>query len=130
MLFPLGVNTTDELQRLRLPTAAAKMERLETARRKDTVPSLPLSSYAGTYECDLYGKLQLLEHDNSLRLQFGPNMTGSLLHWEQDTFRAKLSFPPGEEWLIRFQVSTGTADRLHIERLFWHEPMPEFRRAE
>jgi hypothetical protein len=60
--------------------AAANMERLEAARKKDTQPSLPLSDYAGAYECDLYRKLELLEHDGLLRLQFGPNMTGSLLH--------------------------------------------------
>jgi CubicO group peptidase (beta-lactamase class C family) len=110
--------------------AAAKIERLEAARRRDTMPSLPLSKYAGTYECDLYGKLKFLERDDSLRLRFGPNMTATLVHWEHDAFRAKLSFPPGEEWLIRFQVSAGGADRLRVERLYWDEPMPEFRRTE
>jgi hypothetical protein len=71
-----------------------------------------------------------LEQDSSLRLQFGPNIAGQLVHWEHDTFRAKLSFPPREEWLMRFQISANKADRLRVERLFWHEPMPEFRRIE
>jgi CubicO group peptidase (beta-lactamase class C family) len=109
---------------------AAKNERLEAARKKDTSPSLPLSGYAGTYECDLYGKLVFVERDGALQLQFGPNIAGTLRHWEDNTFRSKLSFPPGEEWLIRFQVSSVNAARLQIERLSWHEPMPEFRRVE
>jgi hypothetical protein len=110
--------------------AAAKIDRLEAARRSDTRPSLPLRRYAGTYECSLYGRLLLLERDGSLGLKFGPNIDGTLVHWEHDTFRAKLSFPPGEEWLIRFELVGDSADRLHVERLFWHEPMPDFRRIQ
>jgi CubicO group peptidase (beta-lactamase class C family) len=109
--------------------AAAKIERLEATRQKDSKPSLPLSGYTGVYECDLYGALEVLEADSSLRLQFGPNIAGSLVHWEQDSFRAKLTFPPGEEWLIRFHVSADSAESLHVTRLFWHEPMPEFHRT-
>ncbi len=105
--------------------ADANNARLETARAKDTKPSLPLSQYTGTYACDLYGKLEIKECDGSLRLQFGPNIAGTLAHWEHDTFRAKLSFPPGEEWFLRFHEG----DLLHIERLSWPEPMPEFRRT-
>jgi hypothetical protein len=78
----------------------------------------------------LYGKLLIVERDSSLALQFGPNIDGSLIHWEHDTFRAKLSFPMGEQWLIRFQIADGSTDRLHVERLSWPEPMPEFVRRE
>jgi hypothetical protein len=76
----------------------------------------------------LYGKLKLLEQDGSLRLQFGPNIAGVMNHWENDAFRSKLSFPQGEEWLVRFQVSSGSTQSLRVERLSWNEPMPEFRR--
>jgi CubicO group peptidase (beta-lactamase class C family) len=109
--------------------AAARNASLEIARANDTKPSLPLSQYTGTFECNLYGKLEITERENSLRAQFGPNIVGTLAHWEHDTFRAKLSFPPGEEWFLRFQVSTGRADRLEVERIGWHEPMPAFRRV-
>jgi len=110
--------------------AAARNMRLETARTKDTQPSLPLSKFAGSYHCDLYGKLELIERDGSLRLQFGPNIDGTLVHWEHDTFRVKLSFPPGEEWFVRFVVSNGQGDGLKVERISWPEPMPDFRRSE
>jgi CubicO group peptidase (beta-lactamase class C family) len=110
--------------------SAAKIARLNAARQLGTNPSLPLRQYVGTFECDLYGKLKILERDGSLQLQFGPNMEGELNHWERDTFSVNLSFPMGEKWLIRFQVADGRVDRLQIERTFWHEPMPEFVRAE
>jgi CubicO group peptidase (beta-lactamase class C family) len=109
--------------------AAAKLTRLEASRKKDTRPSLSLGSYAGTYECDLYGKLVVVESEGALRVKFGASMAGTLEHWEQDTFRAKLSFPAGEEWLVRFQVSGENVAGLRVERLFWHEPMPEFHRV-
>lgn len=110
--------------------AAARNERLETARAKDTKPALALSEYAGVYESDLYGRLNLVEKDGTLRLQFGPNIAGVLLHWERDTFRTTLSFPPGEEWLIHFHTAGASTSHLSVERLSWHEPMPDFRRVQ
>jgi CubicO group peptidase (beta-lactamase class C family) len=109
--------------------AEAKNARLEAARARDTRPSLPLRAYAGAYECDLYGKLDVREEGGSLRLQFGPNMGATLRHWEHDSFRGELNFPPSEEWFVRFQLSEGRVDRLEIERVSWHEPMPAFRRV-
>ncbi len=102
---------------------------LEAKRAKDTKPSLPLGEYAGSYECDLYGKLEIREVEGSLRLQFGPNIAATLRHWEHDTFRGKLSFPPDDEWFVRFVVADGKPVRLEVERIFWHEPMPVFRRV-
>src|SRR5262249_25416843 len=84
-----------------------KNARLEAKRAKDTVPSLPLKEYVGTYECDLYGKLEIREEGGSLRLQFGRNITAKLQHWEHDTFRGKLNFPPDDEWFLRFAMKDG-----------------------
>jgi CubicO group peptidase (beta-lactamase class C family) len=103
--------------------------RLEAKRAKDTKPSLPLTEYVGSYECDLYGKLEIREEEGSLGLQFGPNIIATLRHWEHDTFRGKLNFPPDDEWFLRFVVAHGKPGRLEIERIFWHEPMPAFRRV-
>jgi hypothetical protein len=108
----------------------AKNARLEAGRAKNTSPSLPLKEYVGTYECDLYGRLEIREERGSLLLQFGPNIVAALRHWERDTFRGKLSFPPDDEWLVRFTTLTdGKPGGLEVERIFWHEPMPPFRRV-
>ncbi len=109
--------------------AKAKNARLEAKRAKGTAPSLPLKEYAGAYECELYGKLEVREEAGSLRLRLGPNVAATLRHWEHDTFRGKLSFPPDDEWLVRFVLADGRPARVEIQRIFWHEPMPPFRRA-
>jgi hypothetical protein len=119
-----------EAQETPAKATVARNARLEVARKKDTKPSLPLSRYAGTYECDLYGKLEVQERDGSLRVQFGPNIEGTPIHWEEDTFRAKLSLPPNEEWFIHFRVTAESVPSLRVERISWPEPMPEFRRTE
>ena len=76
------------------------------------------------------GKLAIVESGGALRLQFGQNITAPLRHWEHDTFRAKLSFPPDDEWLIRFILADGRPAQMEVKRIFWHEPMPVFRRTE
>jgi Domain of unknown function (DUF3471)/Beta-lactamase len=107
-----------------------KNARLDAQRTKDTALSLPLKEYVGTYECDLYGKLAIREEGGSLLLQFGVNIVVKLHHWEHDTFRGKPNFPPDEEWFVRFVLADGKPDRLEIERIFWAEPMPAFRRLQ
>lgn len=109
--------------------AAAKNALLEAQRAKDTRPNLSLDAYTGTYTCDLYGNLEIRRENEFLRLQFGPNMHAALRHWDHDRFRAKLSFPAGDEWFIKFVVADDKADRLEIERIWWHEPMPAFVRV-
>jgi hypothetical protein len=104
-----------------------KNAQLDGKRVNGTVSSLPWKEYAGTYESELYGKLEIREEEGSLRLQFGPNIPATLRHWEHDTFRGRLSFPPDDEWLVRLVLTDGKAARVEIERLFWHEPMPAFR---
>jgi hypothetical protein len=108
----------------------AKNAELEASRAKDTSPSLPLEEYAGTYECDLYGKLEIRKAEGALRLQFGPNIHATLGHWEHNSFRAKLNFPSDDEWLMTFHVVDGEPERVTIKRIFWHESMPEFVRVE
>jgi len=107
----------------------AKNSLLEAKRVKEAAPSLPLEEYAGVYACDLYGELELTAEGGTLQLRFGPNIAARLHHWERDTFRGKLSFPHDDEWLVRFVLVEGEPQRLDVERLFWHEPMPSFRRV-
>ena len=109
-------------------TKSERLRELDAQRSKDTQPKLPLPRYAGIYHAPLYGDLEIRHTDGALRLQFGPNIHAVLSHWEHDTFRATLNFPPPGEWLVRFVVEAGAPKRIHVERLFWHEPMPPFER--
>ncbi len=54
-------------------------------------PSLPLSSYEGTYRDPWYGDVRVFSERGKLRLQFGktPDLIGTLEPWQGDTFIAK-----------------------------------------
>lgn len=109
--------------------AEATNKRLEAEREKETAPSLSLDAYTGTYTCDLYGPLEIRAEEGKLHLQFGPNIHAVLDHWEQDTFRGQLNFPPPGDWLVTFSLDDEqTVTSLKIKRIFWHEPMPVFNR--
>src|SRR5690606_14003186 len=56
---------------------------------KATRPSLPLAGYAGRYADDWYGPITIHEQGGRLRVDFprSPGMTGTLGHWQYDTFR-------------------------------------------
>jgi len=46
-----------------------------------------LDAYAGTYENDLYGDVQVSVAGGKLVLQYSPAYVGDLEHWHHDTFR-------------------------------------------
>lgn len=59
-------------------------------RPKESNPSLPLSSYAGVYNDEMYGDINLsLIHKEELELSFShtPLFKGRLIHWQFDTFK-------------------------------------------
>ena len=107
---------------------ARREAELDAKREKHTVPSLALSEYAGIYESDLYGKLEIRLDNGTLHLQFGPNMSAMLEHWENDTFRGQLNFP-SDDWLLKFVVQDSAGTQLEVERIYWHESMPKFLRV-
>jgi len=68
---------------------AAFQARLDSARNRDSRPSLPLGGYAGVYRDAWYGEITLAEEQGHLVVRFGrsPAFTGDLEHWHYDTFR-------------------------------------------
>lgn len=56
-------------------------------RARDTKPSLPIESYAGTYENEMYGQANVKLEDGKLTLQFFPLYAGPMTHWHYDTFQ-------------------------------------------
>ena len=71
--------------------AKLQAERTESARAKDTKPSLPLGEYAGKYGGDLYGDVAVTLENEKLILRFvpAPAFVADLEHWQHDTFRVK-----------------------------------------
>ena len=64
-------------------------KKIEDGRIPNTKPSLPLSSYAGTYGGPMFGDARVSEENGKLvlRLVPSPNFVGDLEHWHLDTFR-------------------------------------------
>jgi CubicO group peptidase (beta-lactamase class C family) len=52
-----------------------------------TRPTLPLETYAGTYEDKLHGAMTLRIENDKLVLSFGGGESAELTHWHYDTFR-------------------------------------------
>ena len=64
-----------------------------TAAHRDSLshPSLPLASYAGTYNDPWYGDITIRLEQGKLIMQFDhtPSLLGDLEHWQYDTFIAR-----------------------------------------
>jgi CubicO group peptidase (beta-lactamase class C family) len=65
----------------------------KTSTRRDSLagPSLPLDSYVGIYRDDWYGDIDIVMVEGGLEIRFThtPSLTGSLEHWQYDTFVAR-----------------------------------------
>jgi CubicO group peptidase (beta-lactamase class C family) len=89
-------------------------------RVKDTKPSLAIGSYAGDYESDLYGKIEVGEQDGKLSLRYGIRFVGSADHWHHDTFRVAFENPVLNEWMITFSLDDrGRVKTLHAQEAPW-----------
>jgi CubicO group peptidase (beta-lactamase class C family) len=107
--------------------AEAEAKKLEESRVPGTKPSLPLSSYAGTYGGQMYGDAKVTEEDGRLvvRLLPSPAYVGDLEHWHFDTFRLKwrdtVVYPYPRGW-VTFQLDAqGKVSEMKID-----VPNPDF----
>ncbi|HEU4452468.1 MAG TPA: serine hydrolase [Longimicrobium sp.] len=103
----------------------------ETARRTDslrvagTSPSLPLASYAGTYEDSLYGELKVTHEGGKLVAAMGGAFVGDLEHWHYNTFRARWRNRALGRAMLNFTLGfDGKPSRVDLQNV------GEFRRVE
>jgi hypothetical protein len=66
---------------------AEAMKKVEQTRVPGTHPTLSLDAYAGVYEDDLYGAVQVSEQGDHLVVRYSSHLTADLQHWHYDTFR-------------------------------------------
>jgi hypothetical protein len=90
----IGPREKDWNQMYRADAAKAREEaeeargRLLEERQSGTVPTHPLSEFAGTYSHALYGTTVVEERAGGLVVRVGPHFVGDLEHWHFNTFRA------------------------------------------
>lgn len=97
-----------ELRTLYAASAArqqAAQRELERQRVRGTHPTLPLARYAGTYTHPRYGDLRVRVENGRLAASLGPVLTGTLEHWNYDTFRIRFNQPGDDITLVTFQLS-------------------------
>jgi CubicO group peptidase (beta-lactamase class C family) len=70
---------------------AAAVSRAAAERDRTSRPSLPLERYAGTYRDAWYGDVVIARDGDGLSITFccSPDLTGTLEHWQYDTFVAR-----------------------------------------
>ena len=96
--------------------AAEARRELEADRARDTEPSRPLAEYAGTFEHEYYGDVEITRDDDGLRLSLGGKTTGRLAHWHYDVFRMVPDNPANGEMFGTFRIGAdGVVDALEIE---------------
>ncbi|MBQ9327669.1 MAG: serine hydrolase [Solobacterium sp.] len=90
---------------------AAGMEAKEAARVKDTVPSLPLTSYAGVYVSKGFGTITVKEQDGQLSILWN-DYQGILTHYNYDIFDAAM-FVYGVQFPATFLIEDGEVKGFH-----------------
>lgn len=89
--------------------AAEARRELEAGRAMGTSPSRPLAEYAGAYEEEYHGVVDILHEDGGLRLSLGGKTTGRLDHWHHDVFRVVPDNPANSEMFVTFTVAADGA---------------------
>ncbi|HEU5209652.1 MAG TPA: serine hydrolase [Longimicrobiales bacterium] len=100
----------------RMEQAEARQASRDSARVRDTSPSLALERYAGTYDSRLYGQFVVSFEDGGLRATYGPAFDGTLEHWHYNTFRANWEDPQLGTTMLTFTLNArGEPGTLDVE---------------
>ena len=95
--------------------AEAARQKREAARVMGTSTSRPLKDYVGSYSDPLYGDVEVLLEDGTLRLRYGPGFAGTLEHWHYNTFRARWAAEWRPPALVNFVLdSSGRVGTLEL----------------
>ncbi|MEQ1587898.1 MAG: serine hydrolase [Cyclobacteriaceae bacterium] len=77
----------------------------EKARIPNTIPSVPIEKYTGTYLADIYGTIEVKKEGDKLRLYFEHSVrfNATLEHWHYDVWKLKWDNADNLSW---FQFGT------------------------
>jgi hypothetical protein len=90
-------------------------QRLEAMRLKDVKPTVPIDRYAGQYENEMYGDINVTLAADKLTLQFGPSLIGELEPWSKDSYKIVWRDRREGTGLVEFMVSpVGTVSALRF----------------
>jgi CubicO group peptidase (beta-lactamase class C family) len=100
---------------------AAATRLREESRVSGTSPSLPLEGFAGVYESEMYGKVEVNVEAGHLVLRRQSAWVGDLEHWHFDTFLVRWRDPvmnQNARGLVTFRISSeGELAYLEVENM-------------
>ena len=106
---------------------AARVEATaEAGRAKASAPSLDIASYAGRFRDAWFGEIALAVENGKLTFTApdSPSLTGTLDHWQHDTFRAKWRDPTIPDAFVTFALTPeGTVDSFKMQAV---SPLADF----
>jgi CubicO group peptidase (beta-lactamase class C family) len=89
-------------------------------------PSLPLARYAGTFADPWYGNIEVTQADGRLAIDFKstPHMSGTLEHWQYDTFVTHFTDKSIEPAYVTFGLGAdGGIERVTMKKV---SPLADF----
>jgi CubicO group peptidase (beta-lactamase class C family) len=123
--YYMGAPRTDWKEAFRRSAArrdslyASADHRTSASRDSTSHPSLPLESYAGTYEDPWYGDVGIVFRGGKLHMIFGhtPALEGEMEHWQYDTFIARWKDPEVRaDAFVTFSLNAdGTVERIRMK---------------
>ncbi len=105
---------------------ALKALRVQTAQPAQVGPSLPLERYTGTFADPWYGNIEVTEAGGTLHIDFKstPRMSGTLTHWQYDTFVTHLTDKNIEPAYVTFGLgAAGNIERVTMKAV---SPLADF----
>ncbi len=103
----------------------AAQERALADRVMGTSPPLELKEYAGTYNSEMYGDLDIRFEDGKLSVNYGPSFSGELGHWNYNTFQVTWRDPVMGKGFMDFDLNArGKIDTLNFGGMGEFKRMP------
>jgi hypothetical protein len=77
---------------------ATRIAERVNARISNTMPTMAAGDIAGTYRCEMYGDISIVNQQGQLSLEFdrAPELTARLKHWHHDTY--ELDWVESQAW--------------------------------
>ncbi len=96
---------------------AERAKKVQSARIEGTLPTLPLSEYAGIFSDPWQGEVEVFVQDKKLSLRY-EKTTAPLSHWQDDTFRLTWSNPLYAPAFVTFSLdATRRVNQVTIDGL-------------
>lgn len=102
--------------------ADTRIEDRKAGRVNNTSPSLPLNSYVGKYQSDIYGEIDVILQNNELKLKFEytEELSATLTHWHYDVWKIEWEYP--HAWFSFGTVSFKMNNNLEIKGMDFDVP--------